>query len=950
VTLFDFYKKLETDTAKEVLNLLKGKSINPATPGFAAYIVKLYQSIILFWRTEEDYPEMDDITKYIHVKFDAWVYNGSDQLWTSILIEIWKAIGETYGHNKLRFYRASVELERSKQKDTNATTDTTNSKSLYQTRVESIQSFKMESFLSALCAAVVPGITTYLKLNSDIDLGLYWVLILIGLGLVPISRQLYILFRYVLPKPWVLQIGDKASLKRHDLLNDTGYKGLVKNEFEYILDFLRYTPYVDKENKCKRRAHLCIFVDDLDRCEGNTVMSVLEAVILLLVDAPVTCWLALDTRLVVAAIEDAKKGILDVAGVSGYDYMEKIIELPFCIPDLDYEKKKTFVSRLFLQGQLDPVHLLKKIQSINGTIPGQVLDNTKRFPVYTATTDKKNDEATAAQGLVKGMEGVVNSQEQIGFDSLLVKDPIELVKRIHKEIAIDSQKWHSMDTKHQEDFLFLVCEWIEWVQDGSKAKEERKMNQVTAEVEELMTTTVEDNKESMRSKEEEKQEITNNQENSSPAQDVENPRTTTKIVNKANAPFETMVTKKEKKWFIEQYVKYMSGKARTITRVVNNYVVARFVAVELNPKAEDVFRKKLIKIIILAEQWPYRLSWLMQIAEDAWQESLLKQKHHEVKNCEQDVIGDLQHVGLNIVDTGITDNGNHADMKNSDDDKEEEWTTFSQKSLDVEDAVDDKKYQICATSLETITAETPIGSLQHLENKKYLAFDEFDKEVNKEKIDAIGKKIEELEKQINNIKKVQNILSEATQQCKYWKEAGIIKRMVKWKKVVIDANDVLEGSSPLPPNEMNKNEESVREYVSLAIEKDMYKCLENLSLLDVYQQMVKSLLHSPGENAAKLLSRDGDPQVFEQLLAEDNSDLKLIDLALPFEFKNQELNGKFETLRPFMINMSRHMIERTSEYMERCVIHKNDEYKEQGGGPKLLFQSTKSYYEKGEKK
>jgi hypothetical protein len=92
---------LETDITKEVLNLLKSKSINPATPGFAAYIVKLYQSIILFWRTTEDYPEMDDIAKYIHVEFDAWVYNGSDQLWTSILIEIWKAIGNTYGHNKL---------------------------------------------------------------------------------------------------------------------------------------------------------------------------------------------------------------------------------------------------------------------------------------------------------------------------------------------------------------------------------------------------------------------------------------------------------------------------------------------------------------------------------------------------------------------------------------------------------------------------------------------------------------------------------------------------------------------------------------------------------------------------------------------------------------------------------------------------------------------------------
>eukprot|EP01083_Nonionella_stella_P153453 493058_1 len=185
------------------------------------------------------------------------------------------------------------------------------------------------------------------------------------------------------------------------------------------MDFLQYTLYDDEENKCKRRPHLRIFVDDLDRCDGDTVMSVLEAVILLLVDAPVTCWLALDTRLVVAAIEDAKKGILDAAGVSGYDYMEKIIELPFCIPDLDYEQKKTFVSRLFLHGQLDPVHLLKEINDSSSEQNFSMMG----FDVYTATDDKEKNEAAAAHILVKGMlKVVVNNQHEIGFNSGLVKD------------------------------------------------------------------------------------------------------------------------------------------------------------------------------------------------------------------------------------------------------------------------------------------------------------------------------------------------------------------------------------------------------------------------------------------------------------------------------------------------------------------------------------------------
>jgi hypothetical protein len=169
--------------------------------------------------------------------------------------------------------------------------------------------------------------------------------------------------------------------------------------------------------------------------------------------------------------------------------------------------------------------------------------------------------------------------------------------------------------------------------------------------------------------------------------------------------------------------------------------------------------------------------------------------------------------------------------------------------------------------------------------------------------------------------------------------------MAKWKKLMIEArNELQRGNVPIP-KEINENDKNA----SLRIEENTYNCLANLSLLDVYQQMVKTLLHSPGENAAKPLSWDGDPQVFEQLLAEDASDLKLIDLALPHEFKNQELNDKFKTLRPFMINMSCDMIEKTAKYMEICVIYENHAYKGQGGSPKLLFQSSKSYYKKGEK-
>ncbi len=52
-----------------------------------------------------------------------------------------------------------------------------------------------------------------------------------------------------------------------------------------------------------------ILANDLDRCSSETIMDVLKVVILFLVDAPVTCWLAIDSRLVVVSIEKSFVGL-----------------------------------------------------------------------------------------------------------------------------------------------------------------------------------------------------------------------------------------------------------------------------------------------------------------------------------------------------------------------------------------------------------------------------------------------------------------------------------------------------------------------------------------------------------------------------------------------------------------------------------------------------------------
>mmetsp|Transcript_975 Transcript_975/g.1425 ORF Transcript_975/g.1425 Transcript_975/m.1425 type:complete len:326 (-) Transcript_975:57-1034(-) len=84
---------------------------------------------------------------------------------------------------------------------------------------------------------------------------------------------------------------------------------------------------------------------------------------------------------------------------------------------------------------------------------------------------------------------------------------------------------------------------------------------------------------------------------------------------------QSMVDPEENAWF-QRFSKYLEGKPRAMTRIVNIYNVARGIAkVKLgNDAMANTFRMKLIVMVFLVELWPYRMSWMFQIMENALEE------------------------------------------------------------------------------------------------------------------------------------------------------------------------------------------------------------------------------------------------------------------------------------------------------------------------------------------
>jgi hypothetical protein len=105
-----------------------------------------------------------------------------------------------------------------------------------------------------------------------------------------------------------------------------------------------------------RSMRLVIFIDDLDRCPPAKAVDVLEAIMLLLADedgTPFIVFLGLDARIIVKAIEERYGKVLTEAGITGYEYLDKIVQIPFRIPPANEETLKGYVNSLLWRSEAE---------------------------------------------------------------------------------------------------------------------------------------------------------------------------------------------------------------------------------------------------------------------------------------------------------------------------------------------------------------------------------------------------------------------------------------------------------------------------------------------------------------------------------------------------------------------------------------------------------------------
>jgi Cdc6-like AAA superfamily ATPase len=108
-----------------------------------------------------------------------------------------------------------------------------------------------------------------------------------------------------------------------------------------------------RERAKKHRARpgrVLIVIDDLDRCEPDKAVEVLQSINLLLnFDSFIVC-IGIDARVITGAVEKHYQDLLGPAGISGYEYLDKIIQIPFRIPEPSEDDLEDFLAQQLRPG------------------------------------------------------------------------------------------------------------------------------------------------------------------------------------------------------------------------------------------------------------------------------------------------------------------------------------------------------------------------------------------------------------------------------------------------------------------------------------------------------------------------------------------------------------------------------------------------------------------------
>ncbi len=462
--------------------------------------------------------------EFLFIEFNAWVYSGSDNLWAGLITKLYREIEKYFGW-RATYFR------------------------LYQTlRNSVVKKIGPLLLLGVLVSLLLnfQDIIAALNQLSDTARNLVATLAtLTGLALIPTALtslpSLLKAAREFVAAIALTRSDQLATLSsRKDFREKIGFMADIKDEISFMSKLLR-------PERSGRNIRIVIFIDDLDRCPPAKAVEVLEAIILLLADEnkmPFVIVLGIDARVIVKAVEDRYGKVLTEAGISGYEYLDKIVQIPFRIPPAGSSDIERYVESLIYRSE---------------------------------------EEKTKAEELINRMAREARQKRLQAEIEILQTD------------IISSQNLNATALKDQLDQLGAARTSL--LNEGGGYAEAQ---QVVATIKKQLGR-----------------------------------RPETQQTPVAPEP----IFAPEEADTIKQFARseWLSRNPRRVKRIINVYRISR----SLDPDTLLAHRQKLIKWIVMSEQWPFRTAWIMQYIEDDEQSEKKLEATATLQTVFADVRGDV---------------------------------------------------------------------------------------------------------------------------------------------------------------------------------------------------------------------------------------------------------------------------------------------------------------------
>lgn len=260
-------------------------------------------------------PDTQAYNEYIIIDFNAWSYSFSDVLWAGLVKEIHSKVEDRYGFISLRLFRFFCYPFRSNSRQ----------------KITCQILYTIIRFIFLVVFSIIIGLISYEQLLLE----LFGEIVIYSIFGITIATILPSIINLIITM--CKDRGTDIMKGAKNIEENVGFMGNVRDELDLICDYVQM-----------KKAKFAVFIDDLDRCSPDKIVAMLDATMLLLsnLNYPFLTFIAIDPRFIVKSIEIFYSNKFKTNCITGFEYLDKLIQIPFNIPIASPKTKDSIVSIL----------------------------------------------------------------------------------------------------------------------------------------------------------------------------------------------------------------------------------------------------------------------------------------------------------------------------------------------------------------------------------------------------------------------------------------------------------------------------------------------------------------------------------------------------------------------------------------------------------------------------